>query len=1641
MTNFTISVNMTGCGCEEADAWGEEKILTCGSVSGEWSTIASLIRHDENGNENCCCPTVLCPIPPLSEGHVAMTIWSSTHDSSTPFSILPSTTLHFTVVSPPITTKVTPASAFSSGGTKVSVSGWFPSNAQLICEFGLLLPPVRADRISATEVICKTPRSPPGILPLRVILEGESAVANFSSGLLRPMWSTSTTHYLPLSFSIVPDFSLSRAGAITVKGSYWLIIYGANIPRAPDLQCVALVVDSSEECSHSACAAAASSHVSEVSSPGKWLNSTSVICPMWFQDHCSQQESVVPTAGLSAMGRQQYLIHSVTMTAVDAYLNLQQYPVEIWQTPRGWREITVLSIAPLIASPGGGAEITVTVHNKSLLPQRTDTQDNSIRLACLFESHDHEAQVLAIPVSIQEAVCISPAWPVSPGPVQVSLIRGLPWNFEVVATTMSPVFSFGPTPSILGLVESIPKGDAVVDNNTSGGTVSRLILSITGIPPGIVAGSTGQTLVCLFSFGGGVADQNQTKTTEAFPTSETRVFCDTPPLPVGQVFVSLALMSHESNTNSVLTNSIPFMVSSASPRFREAIPIFIAQTGGERIRVVGEELIEFAADLLCMFGNMTDDGGEDNMAVTVPAIYISPTEIVCIAPPFHHAPVMSPIRIIGSTLPTPLDAGLISVLPLAPGLSAFNQPVSSLTRAYGHAIGSDEVPICISMGTTNSNMLSSKQVILQSMITQIVCKFILKGKSISVPAILANEPYCVTPSFDGLVIIESYDYKELVEVSIVLEMGSGEYASLASTTSYLLLPTPMVVSIHPSTLSNGMGESIIVRGSGFLNTDSICCIFSRSVVGKRDYYENDSLPWSAPAIWISWDVVSCQSPPISYFSESGSIVKLYISLNCAPNAVLENEGLHISFVPRGQGVEVGIPVNPAEETSATAVSYDPMGVLAHSLFPQVGPTSGGGMISVQLWEDAGPIWWDSCIYHGSYGSPAVQVLANINGSCAIPEWPYPESVFVELSSSLEMDGIINPTHTPSIRLPFDFVETPALLLVTPDVLIAQRSQVVRLRVLPLFKPLDGLQCAFVSDQDGTMKDQLVIRDALFISEHEISCMSPQLSVGNTTRVHLLLHGQPFSSPAMPLGFALTVLPQPVAFQTKLLGPGGMIIVKGESLARFAAYLHPKCLVGDRIVPSVSLNDSALLCIIGNGEGLYAETETTAMSSITSTNSSSFVFAPVQLLLGTKDEIVIPVGDVTLLPRPIVLMFTPAEVAEHGGTIVVISGYHLSGALCRFGDEIVVPSYPSSISEGGLEQNFTAIGSATAVVAVEAISCETPPISQVFAASSDGQTTTQSVTFAVSTDGGMGYVSVGMIRYIGGTLTLPIVDSITPSSGHHTGGTIISIYGRGLRPIDIHRCQFVVPHSKSDGIIVPGRWVSSSHFQCIAPPLSLSSRASAVRINNSESTVVTSVKVLINGKDTTSTNGLYFRYFTAPNSFDVVATPLVGTTLGGALISISGKKLESMKLTDRGGVSCMFGSASPSPAVEISPDSIACLSPIGTPGSVMVKIIGSIDGLELFQFPYAYVKPSFVARTYPSTIDTSRLPDGLTAIGEDFVPGFDICCHLISLSDKSISITIDADYLSDDRVWCKLDPHLVVKVGSYSVQVWKIVCLI
>ncbi len=697
MTNFTLPVNVTGW-CGQADKWEKDTQPTCGSVSGEWSTVASFLRHDGNGKESC--PTVLCPIPPLPEGHVAIMIWNTTHGSSTPSSLLSSNTLHFTVISPPIATKVTPASAFSSGGAKVSISGRFPLTAHLSCEFGLL-PPVRAARISATEVMCEVPRSPPGTLPLRVVLEGESVVTN-SSGLLQPMWSNSTL----LSFSMVPDFSLSGADVITVKGSYWLIIYGANIPRSPDLQCVALV-DILEECPHSTCA---SSHITGAS-PGKWLNSTSVICPMWLQNNCYQQGSVVPTAGLSAMGKQQYLLYSITVKAVDAYLNLLQSPTEIQQTPGGWRESTVLSVAPLIASPGGGTEIIVTVHNTSLLPQRTDELDNSIRHACLFESYDQEAQVLAIPISSREAVCVSSAWPMSPGPVQVSLIRGLSWNFEVVATTTHPVFSFGPTPSILGLIESLPKGNAAVNINTAGGVASRLILSITGLPSGIASGSTGQTLVCLFSFGGDLAAQTQTRTTEAFPISVTRVFCDPPPLPPGRVFVSLALMSHESKTNSVLTNNLPFMVSSASPNFREAIPTFIAQTGGEQIRVIGEELIEFSADLMFLFGNMSDEGGE-NMAVTVPAMYISPTEIVCIAPQFHNAPAISPLKIIGSTLLVPVDAGLISILPLAPGLSASNQPTSSLTMTYGHAIGSDEMPVNIVWGITSSNLLSSKEVIL-----------------------------------------------------------------------------------------------------------------------------------------------------------------------------------------------------------------------------------------------------------------------------------------------------------------------------------------------------------------------------------------------------------------------------------------------------------------------------------------------------------------------------------------------------------------------------------------------------------------------------------------------------------------------------------------------------------------------------------------------------------------------------------------------------------------------------------------------------------------------------------------------------------------------------------------------------------------
>ncbi len=1513
------------------------------------------------------------------------------------------------MISPPIATKVTPASAFSSGGAKVSISGRFPSIARLNCEFGLL-PPVRAVRISATEVMCEVPRSLPGAVSLRVTVDGESMVAN-SSGLLQPMWSNST----PLPFTMIPDFSISGADVITVKGSYWLIIYGANIPRSPDLQCEALV-EIFEECPDSTCA---SSHVSEAS-PGKWLNSTSVICPMWLQNNCHKQRSVVPTAGLSAMGKQQYLLHSVTVKAVDSYLNLLKSPTEIQQTLTGWRESAVLSVTPLIASPGGGTEITVTVHNTLLLPQWTDALDNSIRLACLFESLDQKAQVLAIPISSREAVCVTPAWPMSSGPVQVSLIRGLPWNFEVVATTQHPVFSFGPTPSILGLVESLPKGNTAVNISTAGGVTSRLILSTTGLHSGVVSGSTEQTLVCLFSFGGDLASKTRNVTTEAFPISVTKVFCDPPPLPPGQVLVSLALMSHESKTNSVLTNELPFMVSSASPKFREAIPTSIPQSEGEQIHLIGE-VIEFSADLTCLFGNVSDEGGE-NMAAIVPAIYISPTEIVCVAPRFPRAPAILPLRIIGSTLLAPVDAGLISVLPLAPGLSAANQPTSSLKMTYGHAIGGDEVPVNIIWRQENSsNLLSSNEVILQLMITQIVCRFIFEGKSIFVPAMLGDEPYCVTPAFETLV-MEGHDDKKLVQVSIALEMSGGKYASISSTSSYLILPTPSVKSVQPSYISNAMGEDIIVRGLGFLNTDSICCLFSRSV-GKGEH-ESDCLLRPSPAIWMSWDVVSCHSPPISYFSEPGSIVKLYVSLNCAHNALLENDGLEISFVPGAEQTTMNVVANATEKApEAATVSYDAMGALELSLFPPVSPTLGGGTLSVQHWEDVGPIWWDICIYHGSYGGLiTVDVPADINGSCAIPEWPYPESVFVELSSSLAMDGTIS-THIPHVRLPFDFVQAPLLLTVTPNVLIAQQTQVIRLSALPLFKPLAGLQCVIVFGEG----DQMVTRDAFFISEHELSCMSPHLPVGNTTRVYLSLYDQIFSGSVTPLGFGLTVLPQPVAFQAQLIGSEGRVIVIGESLARFASYLSPTCFVGDRTVPSVPLNDSALLCIIGNGEGLYAETETTAMSNIILTNSSSSsLVVPVQLLLGGRNEVVIPAGDVTLLPRPIVLMFTPVEIAEHGGTIVVLTGRHLSGASCRFGDK-VVQSFSSNISGGRLEHNLDYIGDAS----LETISCEAPPFSEAFSFLSRGQTT-QSVTLSVSTDGGMGYVSVGMIRYNIGTLT-PVIDSIIPSSGHHTGGTQISVRGKGLRNVDTYQCQFVPP-SKSEGTVVPGIWVSSSLFQCIVPPLS-SGFVSLTSDIDSKSTIVTSVNIMINGKGVSTTNDLHFNYFVTPNPLDVVAAPLTGTTIGGTLVSISGQKLESMKPIERGGASCVFGSVSPSPAVEISPGSVACLSPVGTSGPTTLKLV-SFDGLELFQFTYTYIKPSYVTRASPSTVDESRLPDGFTVIGEDFAAGPDLCCHLISLSDhhQQLSIMLDANYLSEDRVWCKIDPNLAIKVGSYDVQV-------
>ncbi|EKX41894.1 hypothetical protein GUITHDRAFT_112034 [Guillardia theta CCMP2712] len=258
------------------------------------------------------------------------------------------------------------------------------------------------------------------------------------------------------------------------------------------------------------------------------------------------------------------------------------------------------------------------------------------------------------------------------------------------------------------------------------------------------------------------------------------------------------------------------------------------------------------------------------------------------------------------------------------------------------------------------------------------------------------------------------------------------------------------------------------------------------------------------------------------------------------------------------------------------------------------------------------------------------------------------------------------------------------------------------------------------------------------------------------------------------------------------------------------------------------------------------------------------------------------GQYTVVSRGHVHAVEPSSGPVTGGTAVVMSvrgGAGFASAIfCRIGEGQVVQAQALSSSR---------------------ILCTMPAVQK------SGTVLIRAVEGAQGSSRGL----EGEVRYV--YYNEPVVTRVEPSSGALEGGTMLSLYGRGLEEGSNLTCRF------GTGDAVAGRQETSTMATCVAPPRPVKD--------------VVWLQVSLNGGADFSGSAVEYAY-EAGATVDEVRPSAGDSGVDGQTVTVIGRHFGSGQ-----GLSCLFGTRGRVRGMPMTSTAVVCVAPRGGPGAVGVSV--------------------------------------------------------------------------------------------------------
>lgn len=673
---------------------------------------------------------------------------------------------------------------------------------------------------------------------------------------------------------------------------------------------------------------------------------------------------------------------------------------------------------------------------------------------------------------------------------------------------------------------------------------------------------------------------------------------------------------------------------------------------------------------------------------------------------------------------------------------------------------------------------------------------------------------CRSPPFFG---------ERVANVHLRLTDGKGETAS----TRFDVLPAIELLSLEPASGQSAGGDTVIVYGTGFVDTPLVCCRFGDN---------------STPAELLSTTTLRCVTPP--RVGGSSALVQVEVSHNCDDlyGTVLDfryeddrvdDRSTSDEAIPYPATGDREHPLqcalvqpesnwsNHSEDSSLTCLSL--VGALSTGQTPQIdriakgahlslssGPVEGGSTVDVSGLGE----YEDGVFCRFADGERVVLASAlplSQAGSvrCLAPPWPAPGMVLIQVTS--------NATDIVSMSMPFLYFSQPILYRMEPSRGVARENVTLHIGISGA-SAMTNLTCGFF---DATYF-LLAVSAATWTTNSDVWCQSPAAEPG-LLFVEVSANGVDFTQGS---GLGFTTVKEPMIFGVNpLVGAatgGTEVVVRGTGFEHSSVAV---CRFDLKQVPATVVGDDIVVCAAPP-----------VFWDLMKSDVVEFALA----LNGHEVEFSINSAPMfTYLAYPAVSAITPTTGSVAGGTSISVDGENFvdmgRGVACLFGavstratlvsvNRLVCDSPPHGdgevaiavvndggdavVSQTGLTFVFTSSLRASPA-ALPSTNADTNLKRDAFALSSNNTNRSEQGTtdYAECTRDQevLGHTSEGVGCHFGN----PRVKSIRPDNGPRVGGTPVVVTGLYFAVDSVFTCHFGTRQSR-------GYVMNTTHVVCAAP---------------------------------------------------------------------------------------------------------------------------------------------------------------------------------------------------------------------------------